>query len=308
MASAGCAGNAPAEENPGPSADAFLPLIKKLVPIHEKKRPSGPSDWLANHKEKGQTFAQYVGSDPVKPDKKRHTLYILLLGDFQKEQREIVSRTALFLKAYFHIPVKFTDALDLSVIPSEARRRHPSWGVRQINGSYILDEVLKPRVPKDAVALIAFTAHDLWPGPGWNFVFGLASLRERVGVWSIHRFGDPTAGDKAYRLCLLRTLKTGTHETGHMLGIRHCIRYECNMNGSNHLAESDQGPLALCPECVAKVWWACRCDPVKRFRDLEAFCRGHKLKIETDFYKKSGDLIAPLWKKNPEEAKAGKKK
>jgi len=54
---------------------------------------------------------------------------------------------------------------------------------------------------------IAFTASDLWPGPGWNFVFGLASLRERVGVWSIHRFGNPSKGQAAFTQTLLRTLQ-----------------------------------------------------------------------------------------------------
>ena len=39
--------------------------------------------------------------------------------------------------------------------------------------------------------MLAITAFDLWPGPGWNFVFGQASLTERVGVWSMARNGDP---------------------------------------------------------------------------------------------------------------------
>ncbi len=39
--------------------------------------------------------------------------------------------------------------------------------------------------------MLALTTSDLWPGEGWNFVFGQASLSERVGVWSLHRLGNP---------------------------------------------------------------------------------------------------------------------
>ena len=103
-------------------------------------------------------------------------------------------------------PVKVSKDLPLSVIPAPARRTHPSWGVKQILSTYVLDSVLRPRLPADAAAYIAFTASDLWPGAGWNFVFGQASLRHRVGVWSIYRNGDPSESKEAFRICLLRLL------------------------------------------------------------------------------------------------------
>ena len=42
--------------------------------------------------------------------------------------------------------------------------------------------------------MISFTSTDLWPGEDWNFVFGQASFEKPVGVWSLHRLGDPAAG------------------------------------------------------------------------------------------------------------------
>jgi archaemetzincin len=57
--------------------------------------------------------------------------------------------------------------------------------------TYILREVLEPERPADALAYLALTASDLWPRKGWNFVFGQANLRKRVGVWSLYRNGDP---------------------------------------------------------------------------------------------------------------------
>ena len=44
-----------------------------------------------------------------------------------------------------------------------------------------------------------------------------------------------------------------THEIGHMLGIRHCIYYECGMNGSNHIRECETRPLFYCVVCFRKL-------------------------------------------------------
>jgi len=157
----------------------------------------------------------------------------------------------------------------------------------QIQSTHVLDDVLRPRLPKDACAYIAFTASDLWPGEGWNFVFGQASLRERVGVWSIYRNGDPDEDEAAFRLCLRRTLQTATHETGHMFSMMHCTLYECNMCGSNHRAESDRRPLALWPHCLAKLCYATDADPERRFEKLIELCEKHGLEKEREFYAKS---------------------
>jgi archaemetzincin len=268
-----------------------LEAIEALVPLHRVKGEPEPGEWLDRFDEPGQTYAEYIQSDPVRPDESRSILYILLLGDFGVDQKTIVEKTAKFMGIYFNLPVAFADPLGLDVVPDEYQRQHPSWGMDQLHAGYILDTVLKPRVPEDAVALIAFTTSDLWPRAGWNFVFGMASIRERVGVWSIFRFGDPS-GDEAERtLCLLRTIGTGSHETGHMLGMLHCTAYECNMNGSNSLPESDRTPMALCPQCAPKIWWACRCDPVDRYVKLEAFCRKNGLKEQADFYLESRKKI-----------------
>ena len=121
---------------------------------------------------------------------------------------------------------------------------------------------------EDAVAVLALTTADLWPGHNWNFVFGQASLGERVGVWSIYRLGDPRTEPAT---CLLRTLKVAAHETGHMMGIPHCTAYDCGMNGSNHIKENDERPLWFCPEDEMKVWWACRVDPKARYASLVEF-------------------------------------
>ena len=270
-----------------PADTSMLPAkFRKLVPQHTTLGKPRPGDWLDQHDEPGQTFRQYVRGRPVKPDRVRRVIYIQPLGDFNRIEREILDKTAEFMGIYFDLPVKVHKDLPLNTIPDEARRTHPTWGDKQILTTYVLDEVLRRRLPDDACAFLALTASDLWPGEGWNFVFGQASLRERVGVWSIYRNGDPTESDDAYRLCLRRTIKTATHETGHMFSMRHCTLYECNMCGSNHRVESDRHPLALCPHCLAKLCHATDADPDKRFQKLVAFCKENGLQDEQEFYEK----------------------
>jgi archaemetzincin len=280
-----CGLGACAEETTGRGT---LPAkYQKLLPLHKELGQPGPADWLAHHPEPGQTYRQYLDCGPVIPNRQRRTIYVQPLGDFTRTQRRIIELAAEYMHCYFDLPVEIREDLPLDLIPESARRKHPSWGMDQILSTYVLHNVLYTRLPKDAMALIAFTASDLWPGEGWNFVFGQASLKRRVGVWSLYRFGDPDESDEAFQLCLKRTIKTATHETGHMFSMRHCIQYQCNMCGSNHLVESDNRPLWLCPHCLAKLCWATKTDPLERFRQLAAFCKEHGLEEERAFFEKS---------------------
>ncbi len=274
-------GGACASEPPLP------PPYARLTPLHTPLAAPKPGEWLSQHPEPGQTFAEYKKSKPVRPDARRSVLYIQPIGEFSETQRKILNRTAEYMHFYFGLPVEKLKPLSLDVIPPNARRVHPSWGMDQILSTYVLDQVLIPRVPRDAVAVLALTTSDLWPGEGWNFVFGQAALQARVGVWSLYRNGDPEAGEDAYRLCLRRTLKTATHETGHMFSMLHCTAYECNMCGSNHRAESDRHPLWLCPVCLAKLTWATKVEPIARYQRLAAFCKENGLTEEAEFFQKS---------------------
>jgi archaemetzincin len=272
----------------GRSEEPSVPTpFARLTPLHAPLAQPKPGEWLWHHQEPGQTFSEYTRSDPVKPDAQRRVLYIQPLGTFSGAQQRILNRTAEYMHLYFGLPVTKLKTLSLDIIPRKARRKHPSWGMDQILSTYVLDQVLIRRVPRDAVAVLALTASDLWPGEGWNFVFGQASLKSRVGVWSIYRNGDPEAGEAAFRLCLRRTLKTATHETGHMFSMLHCTAYECNMCGSNHRVESDRHPLWLCPVCLAKLTWATRAEPIPRYQRLAAFCTENGFTEEAEFFRRS---------------------
>jgi archaemetzincin len=150
-----------------------------------------------------------------------------------------------------------------------------------------MTEVLRPTLPADAAALIGFTSSDLFPDETMNYVFGQANLRERVGVWSLYWLGRPDESDADFRFTLLRTLKIAAHETGHMFSIQHCTKYECVMNGTNSLNETDRRPLDACPECMAKLCWAAGADPRERYARLADFCAQGGLTAEQRFFESS---------------------
>jgi archaemetzincin len=263
------------------------PTLACLRPLHTKKGKPEPGDWLSKHTEWGQTYEQYLRSHPVRVDEHRTTIYIQPLGEFTPSEKRIIETAAEFFSIYFQLPVKVRDPLSMNIVPPSAWHKRTGGRADQIHTTYVLDKVLSPRLPPDAIGLSAFTKADLWPGEGWNRVFGQASLTEYVSVWSIHCFGDPAADEESYRRCLLRALKTGSHEIGHMFSLSHCIFYECNLCGVNSLRESDRRPIELCPDCLAKICFATGGDPVKRFRQLIKFYGAHGFKNEQEFCEKS---------------------
>jgi archaemetzincin len=270
---------------------ALAEVETKLKPLARPLPKPRPGDWLAEHEEEGQTFVQYVAAWPVRKSEQLRTIYICQIGDFSPKQEQVLDIACEYLGVVYQVPVKRHIKLALADIPARARRTHPQWGDKQILTTYVLDDVLQKARPDDALAYLAFTSSDLYPQDDWNFVFGQAKLRQRVGVWSIYRFGDPAGSDAAFRLCLRRTLSTASHETGHILTIQHCTAFACNMNGSNNLPESDRQPLHFCPVCLRKVCWNLQVKPANYLSELEAFCRKHELQEEAKWYAKAREAM-----------------
>src|SRR5213075_2686902 len=151
-------------------------------------------------------------------------------------------------------------------------RRNPITNNPQILTDDVLN-FLKAHIPADAFCILAITMEDLYPETSWNFVFGQASVRERVGVYSFARYDPAFYGEvraPGYETLLLRrSCKVLAHETSHMFGLAHCTYFNCLMNGSNHLAEADRRPLHLCPVCLRKLQWSIDFDLLKRYSALE---------------------------------------
>jgi len=231
-------------------------------------------DWLAEHPEPGQGFEAYAHSGFNRPDGVRRNLYLLPIGEFPRGSSPDLDLLGRAGAAMFGLPVKTLPpmALEANRITS---RTNPHTRKLQLLSTDLLD-LLETRLPPDAYCLLGVTMQDLYPDPSWNFVFGQASLVDRVGVFSFARYdpafyGEPRGKD-APSLILRRSLKVLLHETAHMFGLQHCIHYQCLVNGSNHLKESDDRPMHLCPVCLRKLQHAVGFDVAEHYRGLlEAF-------------------------------------
>ena len=263
----------------------FLDLERLLAPLCARLQKVVPGDWLWEHPEAGQTFDAYRILRPVRKSQRWRTLYLTLIGEFTPDQERVVDVTAAYLAVFFDSPVRRHRWVSLGDIPPEVQRQHPLFGHRQLLSTYILHDLLIPDRPEDTLANLAITASDLWSEDGWIFVFGEAAYG--AAVWSINRFGDPSLGIDAFRLCLQRSLGTATHETGHVLGMDHCIEYECSMNGCNHLEESDRKPLHLCATCLRKLCWNLQVSPEGYLSQLQEFLQTHGFPDEVSWYHKA---------------------
>jgi len=133
--------------------------------------------------------------------------------------------------------------------------------------------------PADAFIVLGFTRYDLYPRDDWNFVFGQALPSRGTGVFSFARYEacEPTT-------FLRRCMAVLCHEIGHLFGIKHCIHWECIMNGSNGDSESDGRPMHLCPMDLAKLQEALGLDILERERALEALWRRHGVVSAAEFH------------------------
>ncbi len=245
-----------------------------------------PGDWLAEHDEAGQTYDQFVAARPNRPGAGRRTIYIVPLGDLGRAAPPL-DLLADFTRAHFQLPVRVLPAIAVGDIKAQTRRHDSRM---QMLATDVLEH-LRSILPADAYCLVGLTAVDLYPEPSWSFVFGMASFRERVGVYSIARY-HPSSGRDAASWVRSRALKVMAHEIGHMFGMEHCTSYECVMNGSNHLAETDRRPMNLCPVCLRKLFHAVGFAPGRRYRELTRFFAGHGLETEAAWTAARADELA----------------
>jgi len=106
-----------------------------------------------------------------------------------------------------------------------------------------LEEYTEP----DTGRVLGVTSFDLYV-PGMNYVFGEARCPGRAAVISTYRLKTKDTG-----FLEARVVKEAVHETGHMLGLRHCPRPSCVMYFSERLADTDRKMESFCSECEGKM-------------------------------------------------------
>jgi archaemetzincin len=264
--------------------------IEKLGILDHRLEIPRYGEWLFTHPEKGQTFEKYVSISPVSATKSRNIIYIQPIGKFSPGQLRVVKFTAQYLEIYFDPKAVVAPIISDNIIPEKARRIIDKSN-EQLNAPYVLDSFLLKNIPADAVVLMAVTSKDLYPQESWNYIFGLANTKQRVGVSSIYRYIDAPFDSTNYSRCLERLIKTSAHEIGHMFSMRHCIAIECIMNGSISLTESDRKPNYLCSQCLKKLDWNLSFNLEERNNKLADFFQIHQLTRDLKYCQQAQEVL-----------------
>ncbi len=243
----------------------------------ERMKPPVLGEWLFRFPENGQTFEEYTSGAVNKRRPGRETIYLRPLGPLSPRSRAALASVASFTRAFFQLETKL---LPEEPIFAETLVRKRRGGDDQYDADAIAKR-LKAERPDDAILYAGVADQDLF-SDDLNFVFGIGTLAERVGVYSFVRFaeGEGRTNDRIYRR---RAFQLVSHELGHMLTLHHCIFYMCEQAGTLSLYESDRAPSHACPVCLAKLEWNIGFDRKKRYADLAAVYREEGLEDEAKF-------------------------
>jgi archaemetzincin len=229
----------------------------------ERLSPPREGEWLARFVEQGETVDEYEAHCKNRRRPGRETIALRPLGPLGARAQAALEPIRAFTAAWFGLDTKL---LDVAPLPSAAYSRERD----QHDVTPLLASIVK-EVGDDELMHAGIADKDLsWTAHVPNYVFGGASLTERVGVYSLERF---SRGDPKEPLYRGRAFKLLAHELGHILSLPHCIYYRCVMNGSNALPETDATPLHLCPVCFEKIRWNLGFDPAPRAAALAKLLR-----------------------------------
>lgn len=139
---------------------------------------------MACQQENGQTFIQWLRRGPPMPFSRVRTIYLFPLSFMEDEvPQEIMEPLQAYAEIFFQMPVKVMKAKNLK----DKVQDRINGSVYQVDAGKIL-EVMQPLIPSDAFCVAGITMCDLYPRESWNFVFGLANLGGKRGVYSLARY------------------------------------------------------------------------------------------------------------------------
>jgi archaemetzincin len=224
---------------------------------HRRLGEPRPGEWLFHFEEAGQDDVDFRRECRNKRKRGRETIFVTELGEHSRRvasKRDVVSS---FRTEFFALDVVQRE-------PEPLPRRLYVREREQYDGDAIMDLTARS-VPQNALASVAILDQDIFT-EGLEFVFGLGHPARRVALLSLSRLADGATDLIFTRRCLWFV----SHEVGHVLGLQHCVYYECIMNGTNSLDESDGKPLHLCPVCHSKLVWNVEFVDLERERALSS--------------------------------------
>lgn len=257
--------------------------LKSIEDLHER----------LTLKDYDKSLIDFIKSNPNKVDSIRKVVYLLPFGNMKPEVEKIIQSEVKYLKAFLQLEVKV-----LARIPYDSIKKMTSIQTRmvpssdfdyyskmkggtptlreQIQASSFIDAVIKKYKPKDAVAVLGITEHDIY-NPKYNYLFGISELKEGVGLVSTFRLIDYGQETK-YNI-----RKVVSKQIVNMFSIPNVKDYKCVMNFHNNIDELFQGKFDLSPRALEKLKYAIGFDYSKRFDDLAKFWKKEDNKAEVKY-------------------------
>ena len=248
--------------------DSLKKILKTAEDFHNPIYAPEKDDWLSEQEEDGQTFNQFLYDRYNLMSVNRNIIYI---NPLQEMPQQFLDNLLLYCQSFFYpMKVKLINIVSLQSLKVKSTINKYSKKI-QYNASQINSKTVK-YVPNDAHCMVSILLDDLYPESSWNFVFGLATIKDRVGVFSFARFSssfekknEVVNFDNFLLYCSCSTL---THEICHTFGLEHCIYYTCLMNGCNNMEEAKKQPLYECPVCLRKLHYSIGFDPLERYKQM----------------------------------------
>ncbi len=260
--------------------------IELLEPLHEHKKPPQPGEWLdvygKKKEEQGQTFEEYVRGSK-RTIEQYSKLYLLPLGTFSEVEQKLIDLVVEGMTCFFGLPTIQLKADPLTKLPASAER---IGGAGPASDSEHLSNRQDTSSQKTCGCSSVARANEhrslarrgvelcVWPGIARH-------ARRRLVLRALRQLGRH--GSRTATLfssfAESRVARDGPH-----VWHSHCAAYECGMNGSNSLPESDRQVLEFCPECQAKIWWTNDYTPKKRCAAMLEYCKKAGLVEEAKYY------------------------
>lgn len=245
-------------------------------------------------KDYDKSLGDFINSSPNTVDSNRKVVYLLPFGNMKPEVEDIIQEEVKYLKAFLQLEVRVLDRIPYDSIKEMASiqtRMVPSSDfdyyskmkggtptlTEQIQATSFIDAVMKQNKPKDAVAVLGITEHDIY-NPKFNYLFGISELKDGVGLVSTFRLIDYGQQTK-YNI-----RKVVSKQIVNMFSIPNVKDFKCVMNFHNNINELIQGKFELSPKALEKLKYAIGFDYSKRFDDLVIFWTEENNKTEAEYY------------------------
>lgn len=266
------------------TADTTGYSLKSIDDLHER----------LTLKDYDKSLINFINSNPNKVDSIRKVVYLLPFGNMKPEVEKLIQEEVEYLKAFLQLEVKVLDRIpydSIKKMTSIQTRMVPSSDfdyyskmkggtptlTEQIQATSFIDAVMKQNKPKDAVAVLGITEHDIY-NPKYNYLFGISELKDGVGLVSTFRLIDYGKETK-YNI-----RKVVSKQIVNMFSIPNVKDFKCVMNFHNNINELYQGKFDLSPRALEKLKYVIGFDYSKRFDDLTKFWTKENNKIEAKYY------------------------